>query len=564
MPVAYASTIPGTDSNKIGPSQVAVESIVPVVSEVGKISMSIDGLGVYPESSGTIQVEKPAGAIVRKAYLAAATTGFTGFKLANGDITIDGVGVNWAIETYSSIMSWNYWAEVTSIVKSKIDAAPAGRVDFTIEELVSSYYVDGEILVVIFDDPNQTTDNTIVLLFGAQDIAGDTFAIGLAEPLDLSDPNLVLDMSLGISYSYQEGEYQYSLVEVNGIRMTTWAGGEDDGGHANGKLLTVGGLDDTNANPADPFATPIGDWRYDDELYNIKPFVQTGDTSISVYTRNPSMDDNIFFAALYLASTAAVVGEGIVLAPISASNPVGTQHTVTATVQDSLGNPIVDRPVTFTIESGPHAGMTYTEPTDNTGHASFTYTGTMTGTDVIIASFVGSQGQTITSNRVTKEWTGVLAVTIESCDATGAKQDTFLPGENVYVVGSGYSPSTTYDIYVVNDVTTWTNGMPIPPRVIGTEATVTSDVAGNIPVSLAWGAPLKIGKYDIVVDVNGNGVYDEDVDALDDSDIQVTAGFNVIPEYSLGTIMGLLACFAALAVFAKSKGYRLPLPSFGI
>jgi hypothetical protein len=49
---------------------------------------------------------------------------------------------------------------------SRFDAAPAGRVDFTITE-ANTAKIDGELLAGIFDDPSQTTDNTIVLLFGA-------------------------------------------------------------------------------------------------------------------------------------------------------------------------------------------------------------------------------------------------------------------------------------------------------------------------------------------------------------------------------------------------------------
>lgn len=77
---------------------------------------------------------------------------------------------------------------------------------------MKTYEDDGEILAVIFDDPNQKTDNTIVLLFGAQAIGGDTFSIKTAQPIDLTDPNLAIDMGLGISYGYQEnGVQQYSL-----------------------------------------------------------------------------------------------------------------------------------------------------------------------------------------------------------------------------------------------------------------------------------------------------------------------------------------------------------------
>jgi hypothetical protein len=144
---------------------------------------------------------------------------------------------------------------------------------------------------------------------------------------------------------------------------------------------------------------------------------------------------------------------------------------------------------------------------------------------------------------------------IESCDNAGTKKDTFLTGETVYVKGSGFVvPGATFALYVVSDVT-WIEGMSIPSRIAGTVTTVTSDVAGNIPVTMVWSPPLTLGKYDIVVDVNGNGKYDAGVDALDDNDI-VTGGFLVIPEYLLGTILGLSGCFAALGTCYFSKRRR--------
>ena len=145
------------------------------------------------------------------------------------------------------------------------------------------------------------------------------------------------------------------------------------------------------------------------------------------------------------------------------------------------------------------------------------------------------------------------AATIESCDSTGTKKDSFELSETVYVNGSGYAPSTTYDIYVVNDVT-WSDSMTLPGPVPGTVTSVSSDSSGNILPTPVWSPSLTPGKYDIVVDVDGNGKYNVDIDALDDNDIQVTAGFFVIPEYAVGTILGLIGCFAALAAFRLSKG----------
>lgn len=398
---------PGADpdlNDDVGLTAVTMGSIIPQVTETGKISLSVDGLGVYSGNTGIIQVEKPAGATVKSAYMAAATTGFTGYHLANGAIKINGADVIWNIETPSSISSFNYWSDVTSIVKPIVDDAPAGRINLNIVEVAPTYYIDGEILVVIFDDPNQATDNTIILLFGAQNVLGDTFHVGLADPIDTTDPELALDMSLGISYGWQVSGVQYSIVNVNNQRLTTSAGGEDDGSSTNGALLTVGGLDDSNVNPTNPEATPANA-RTDDELYNLLPFVKSGDTSIHVYTQNPSNDDNIFFSAFYLKSATAVIGEGIILSPASAVNLVGTEHTVVATVQDDDGNPVVGREVTFNIISGPNAGLSGIAMTDASGKATFSYTGNTAGTDVIEASCLDSKGNLMTSNQATKDWT---------------------------------------------------------------------------------------------------------------------------------------------------------------
>jgi hypothetical protein len=380
----------------------SVAAISPIVNETGFISLSIDGLGITA-TSGLIQVDKPVGATVRKAYFMAASTGFTNFVVPDNSITINGNGVTWSSVVPSGISSRNHFAEVTSIVKPIVDAAPSGIIDLTIVEPQSAS-VDGTVLVVIFDDPNQTVSNTVLLLFGAQQTTGDNFAIGLADPIDLSDPNLILDLSLGISFGFQGGPAQFSQIDVNGARLTTAAGGQDDGLAANGALITVGGIGDSNDNPADPFALPTNDPRSDDELYNLLPFVNNGDVTINVATRNPSNDDNIFFAALFLGSSTAIVGEGILLAPVIDTNQVGTNHTVVATVQDDGGSPISGRTVNFEIIAGPHAGQTGSSVTNASGQASFTWMGTNTGTDQIIAFMTNSQQVDDTSNVALKIW----------------------------------------------------------------------------------------------------------------------------------------------------------------
>jgi len=386
-------------------------ALSPVVTEVGKITWSIDGLGVYPGTAGIIQVDKPAGATVRKAYMAAATVGTDGYNVQTGDIKIDGANVAWDTMVMSDMGGHNYWTDVTSLVKAKIDAAPAGRVDMAITETPTSR-IDGELLVVIFDDPAQTTDNTVMLMFGAQKRAGDNFNIALADPIDKSDPNLALEFSLASSYSNQDNSAQYSIVDVNGGRMTSWAGGNDESisPMSNGNLFTVGGLDDSVNNPADPNAKPVGNKRYDDELYSLFPFVNDGDTQILVHTQNPSYDDNILFAGLYIRSATAIVGKGILLSPASGTNQLGEPHKLTAMVQDDEGNPVADEEVTIEVTAGPNTGIKGTGYTDKDGKFTLTYTSSTEGTDTIIASFVDDSGQTIYSSPATKTWVGEIPI----------------------------------------------------------------------------------------------------------------------------------------------------------
>lgn len=96
----------------------------------------------------------------------------------------------------------------------------------------------------------------------------------------------------------------------------------------------------------------------------------------------------------------------ITVSPEAATNPVGTDHTVTGLIVDQDGNPVIGTVVTFTVVSGPNAGQTDTATTDTNGEASFTYTGSGgVGTDEVVATFTDSSGNTMSSNPVQKEWT---------------------------------------------------------------------------------------------------------------------------------------------------------------
>jgi hypothetical protein len=89
----------------------------------------------------------------------------------------------------------------------------------------------------------------------------------------------------------------------------------------------------------------------------------------------------------------------LVLGPSSATTPLGSTHSVTATVTTASGAPVTDAFVTFAIVSGPNAGSPGPIATDANGQAVFTYAGTTLGTDSIRAS-IG----TLESNTVSNSW----------------------------------------------------------------------------------------------------------------------------------------------------------------
>jgi hypothetical protein len=96
----------------------------------------------------------------------------------------------------------------------------------------------------------------------------------------------------------------------------------------------------------------------------------------------------------------------LTLAPKTATNTVGTPHTVTATVRDVAGNPVPGVTVRFSVSGANSAGGSAT--TDVAGHASFTYTGTTAGLDLINAfadsNDNGTQDAGEPSDAATKTW----------------------------------------------------------------------------------------------------------------------------------------------------------------
>ena len=277
----------------------------------GHVGLSVDAIGSNSSPVGDVQAYIPSGATILRAYLYSAGTPYpwysnspqtvgnyngAGITLAGNSITNFDTIVG-AISDRADIGRWYTGrADVTSLISGLATAGP--NYSWSISEgSALNNRIDGEVLVVVYEDPG-LPQGSVALLDGGQKTGGETTVVNFVDPLaDVTDPDFFANMSLAISFS--TGDDQHSAIDVNGTRLSTSAGGYDDGGLFDGGLITAGGIGDSNVNPSDPNST---NRLLDDELYNLVPFLSTGDTSFSIFSQNDSNDDNIFFMGLNIAA----------------------------------------------------------------------------------------------------------------------------------------------------------------------------------------------------------------------------------------------------------------------
>ena len=275
----------------------------------GEVGMSVDGVGSNNSPTGEVQAVIPVGATILQAYLYSAGTPFpwypdspttlaaynaAGITLAGTAITNFSLLVG-ATSTRPDIGAWyTARADVTGLVQSLTAGAVTDNFSWIVNEGSLSSLIDGELLAIAYSLPG-LPQASVVFLNGGQSTGGETSIVNFTSPLtDTSSPSFAAQLGLGISFSCCGN--QVSTIDINGANLTTFAGNLDDGlALADGSLFTVGGLGDDPGNN-------VANYEDDDELYDLKPFLGTGDTSFTMFTQNPTNDDNIFFASLYITA----------------------------------------------------------------------------------------------------------------------------------------------------------------------------------------------------------------------------------------------------------------------
>jgi RHS repeat-associated protein len=174
----------------------------------------------------------------------------------------------------------------------------------------------------------------------------------------------------------------------------------------------------------------------------------------------------------------------LTLAPPSATLPLGAPATLVATLTDGSHQPVPGSAVSFQVLTGPNAGRTGQGTTDAAGQATFTYTSTALGTDVLDASL----GQGLRSNRVTTTWIAIPAAL------------TYL-GPTVGKCGEPLALSAR--------LTESTTGQPIAGQTLtfnlgGQTATATTGGDGVATAALTPSGP---GAYPLTVTFAGGGPY---------------------------------------------------------
>ncbi len=156
-----------------------------------------------------------------------------------------------------------------------------------------------------------------------------------------------------------------------------------------------------------------------------------------------------------------------------------------------------------------------------------------------------------------------FSIQVMSCDSSGAVKSHFERVEPIYIKGSGFNASTTYNVYFVNDFD-WPvpYHASFPSRIAGTSGTITTNSEGGFGPDVVWNS-AKFGYYDVIIDVNGNGIYDRLIDVVcsgiicADRVVLLSTDLFIVPEYAFGALLAFLACFTAF-VLVKCKSNPFP------
>jgi hypothetical protein len=343
--------------------------------------------GLRNTGSGTLTISGVSGSI-NKAYLYWHGPTSTVDPTANANINFAGTPIMGTNIGFSSDNCWlfansqGYRADVTSLVTgdgayaiSGLGTSPPG----------SGANTNGASLIVFFND-GVSSNNRDVVVFDGNDS-------NIANPYDANGWNVTL---AGINYTSGTGALQLHVADGQIF--------PDDAIILNGStLVPAGAVFDGNTVPAANNGPQNDGSLWDIRSFDITSYLNPGPNTF-VMTTGENQDCLALVVAMVDLPAGAAPNQTITLAPATATNCTGDNHTVAATLVDDTGAPVTGKAVIFSVTSGPNSGVTSVATTNAEGKASFNYTSVLAGTDNIEACFVDDNGVTQCAN-AKKTWT---------------------------------------------------------------------------------------------------------------------------------------------------------------
>jgi hypothetical protein len=211
----------------------------------------------------------------------------------------------------------------------------------------------------------------------------------------------------------------------------------------------------------------------------------------------------------------------LTLTPAMATNTIGDQHCVTATVRDQFGNPTPGIAVTFTVTgANPTGGAGVTNAS---GQAQFCYAGVLPGTDTITAQAVGGSNPSATAS---KTW--VLPGSTPGCKVTYGGRITAANGDRATFGGNAKAPDKGQQQYTDHGPATPMNVHSIDVLAVtcsadGTEATI----FGRATIDGSGSFDYRIDLEDLATPGSGGDTYRIRLSNGYDSGQQTLLGGNV-------------------------------------
>jgi Ca2+-binding RTX toxin-like protein len=389
-----ANTLAGTDPCGFGPNE-------PVAADNGKVDLNSDGditaadtctNGCFFGHNVTLGVVQEEGAEVVEP--ANAFTGTFGPTIIGGLADLDGDGVVDGADD-----SNNFFGD-TDIIDGALDCDNWGGVDNDGTAGDGVINTDDDCTLIAYDgtpdgveidvvDGEFQWDGPLPHVFNAADpdnpdIGDSDFAWSAIDGRVDANGNEVID----------PGDCTFGLI---GQLVDAGAGDMTDGADvlANDAAMT-NPCGFGSATGPDPDFTGLVDLNSDITI-----------------TAADSCNDCFFGLDLdngFVVESGVGVAETLELTPATDSNPEDTPHTVTAHVEDSLGDPVEGVTVNFAVTGvNPTTGS---DVTDASGDATFTYTGATVGVDAITA-YADSDGDDTNDvaepeDTAAKTWTVVV------------------------------------------------------------------------------------------------------------------------------------------------------------